>query len=120
MRKLLVTVILLLTAALTWGQSTERYLVLDGIAGVVRVHNVSDNTEVAAIRAGSLPNSVVISPNGRLAFVAALANQYVSVLDLPINSQVRRIPDFCPDTMAMSPDVNTIVATPLHTAGIPI
>ena len=120
MRKLLVTVILLLTAALTWGQSTERYLVLDGIAGVVRVHNVSDNTEVAAIRAGSLPNSVVISPNGRLAFVAALANQYVSVLDLTINAEVRRIRDFGPEQLAMSADGTRIVATHINDEGITI
>src|SRR5260221_13597901 len=111
MRKLLVTVILLLTAALTWGQSTERYLVLDGIAGVVRVHNVSDNTEVAAIRAGSLPNSVVISPNGRLAFVAALANQNVSVLDLTINAEGKGIRDFGPQQLAMGAYGTKILAT---------
>src|SRR5258708_36127921 len=87
------------------------------MAGVVRVHNGSDNTEVAAIRAGSLPNSVVISPNGRLAFVVALANQYVSVLDLTINAEVRRLRDFGPEQLAMSADGTRIVATHINDDG---
>ena len=66
------------------GQSAERYVVLDGIASTARVFNASNNAEISTIQTGTTANSIAISPNGRLAFVAALNGQFVSVIDLTI------------------------------------
>lgn len=111
MSKILATIALLFTTVAMWGEAAERYVVLDGFSGVARVHNASDNSQVAVVRAGPLPNSAVISPNGRLLFVAAEASQYVSVIDLTINAEIKRIQDVGPDQLAMSADGKTIVAT---------
>ena len=111
MSKILAITALLLTTIAMWGEAAQRYVVLDGFSGVARVHNASDNSEVAVIRAGPLPNSAVISPNGRLVFVAAEASQYVSVIDLTIQAEIKRIRDVGPDQLAMSADGKKIVAT---------
>lgn len=93
------------------GQTTERYIVLDGIASQARVFNASDNTQVAAIQAATSANAVAISPNGRLAFVAGLNGQFVSVIDLSIQAEIKRIRGVRADQLAMSPDGRTVVIT---------
>src|SRR5258708_36243536 len=71
-------------------------------------------------RSTLFPYTTLFRSNGRLAFVAALANQYVSVLDLTINAEVRRIRDFGPEQLAMSADGTRIVATHINDEGITI
>src|SRR5258708_18556571 len=67
-------------------------------------------------RSTLFPYTTLFRSNGRLAFVAALANQYVSVLDLTINAEVRRIRDFGPEQLAMSADGTRIVRSEEHTS----
>src|SRR4029077_10097758 len=73
------------------GQTAERYIVLDSTSSRAHVFNVADDLEIASIQTGTSANSVAISPNGRLAFVASLNGQFVSVIDLTIQSEIRRI-----------------------------
>src|ERR1700756_644534 len=73
------------------GQTSEKYIVLDGITGKAHVLSASDNAEISAIQSGATANSIAISPNGRLAFVANLNGQFVSVIDLTIQNEIRRI-----------------------------
>jgi YVTN family beta-propeller protein len=93
------------------GQTAERYVVLEGVTAKAHVFNASDNTEIAAIQTGTTPNSIAISPNGRLAFVAGLNAQFVSVIDLTIQSEIKRIRGVRADQLAMSPDGKRVVAT---------
>jgi DNA-binding beta-propeller fold protein YncE len=120
MSRILITATLLFASVSVWGQAAERYVVLDGVSSLARVFNPSDNSEVAAIRTGPIPNSIVISPNGRLAFVADLASQYVSVIDLTIQAEIKRIRDIGPDQLSMSADGTKIVATHLNDESITI
>ena len=93
------------------GQTAERYIVLDGPASAARVFNASDNLEVASIQTGTSPNSIAISPNGRLAFVAGLNAQFVSVIDLTIQSEIKRIRGVRADQLAISADGTRVVIT---------
>lgn len=120
MSKIFVAVTLLLASLSAWGQAAERYVVLDGISSQARVFNASDNAQIAAIRTGPLPNSIVISPNGRLAFIADEATQYISVVDLTIQAEIKRIRDIGPDQLAMSADGSRIIATHINDEAITI
>jgi DNA-binding beta-propeller fold protein YncE len=93
------------------GQTAERYAVMDGTSALARIFNVSDNTQVAAIPTGSTPNSIVFSPDGRLAYVANLNGQYVSVIDLAIQAEIKRIRPIRADQLAITADGKTIIAT---------
>src|SRR5580765_6714601 len=72
-------------------QTAEHYVVLDGVTSQARVLNASDNTQIAAIQAATTANAIAISPNGRRAFVAGLNGQFVSVIDLSIQAEIKRI-----------------------------
>jgi DNA-binding beta-propeller fold protein YncE/outer membrane protein assembly factor BamB len=101
----------LLPIASASAQATERYAVMDGTSGLARIFNVSDNTQIAAIQTGPTPNSIVFSPDGRLAFVANLNGQYVSVIDLTIQAEIKRIRPVRADQLAIAADGKTIVGT---------
>jgi len=93
------------------GQTAERYIVLDSTSSRAHVFNVADDLEIASIQTGTSANSVAISPNGRLAFVASLNGQFVSVIDLTIQSEIRRIRGVRADQLAISPDGKQVVVT---------
>ena len=100
------------------GQTAERYAVMDGTSGMARIFNVSDNTQVAAIQTGPTPNSVVFSPDGRLAYVANLNGQYVSVIDMAIQAEIKRIRPVRVDQLAITADGKTIIGTDLDDESI--
>src|SRR5215469_856671 len=103
----------LITAILTFAciskaQTAERYLVMEGTTAEIHVFNVSDDTEVAIIKAGAKPSSAAISGNGRLAFVANLNSEHISVLDLTIEAEIKPIRIVRFPQLALSPDGTTI------------
>lgn len=114
----LIAAICLLAAVPATGQTAERYAVMDGTSALARIFNVSDNTQVAAIPTGPTPNSVVISPDGRLAFVANLNGQYVSVIDLAIQAEIKRIRPIRVDQLAITPNGKTVIGTDLDDEGV--
>ncbi|HEY6351021.1 MAG TPA: hypothetical protein VI636_16585 [Candidatus Angelobacter sp.] len=118
MSRILISVALLLATVSTWGQTSQRYIVLDGPSSQARVFNVSDNAEVASIRTGALPNAAVISPNGRLAFVANANVEYVSVIDLTIQAEIARIRNSDPLQLAMTADGSKVLVTHINDEGI--
>jgi len=93
------------------GQTAERYIVLDSTSSTAHVFNVADNAEVASIQTATSANAVAISPNGRLAFVTGLNGQFVSVIDLTIQSEIKRIRGLRADQIAISPDGKQVVVT---------
>ena len=108
---LLIAAICLLAVASAFGQTAERYAVMDGTSALARIFNVSDNTQVAAIQTGPTPNSIVFSPDGRLAYVANLNGQYVSVIDLAIQAEIKRIRPVRADQLAITADGKTVIGT---------
>lgn len=104
-------VVCVLFTSFAQAQTVERYVTLDGTNSLVRVFNLSDNAQVAAIQAGATPNSVVFSPDGRLAYTANLNERYLSVIDLTIQAEIKRIRPVRADQLAISADGKTIVAT---------
>jgi DNA-binding beta-propeller fold protein YncE len=102
------------------GQTAERYIVLDGVASTARVFNASNNTEISTIQTGTTANSIAISPNGRLAFVAALNGQFISVIDLTTQSEIRRIRGVRADQLAISPDGKKVVVTDVENEQIKV
>ena len=102
---------LLLAAAAVPTFAAERYVVLDGTQSKAVVFDGADNTEIATIATGATPNSMVISPNGRLAFVANLNSEYISAIDLTIQAEIKRIRRVRADQLAISADGRLLVAT---------
>jgi uncharacterized repeat protein (TIGR01451 family) len=90
--------------------AAERYVLAERENAEVSVRNVSDDALVRVAFAGTSPNSLVVSPNGRLAFVANLNSNYVSVLDLTIGEEIKRIRGVRARQLAFTPDGSQIVA----------
>jgi WD40 repeat protein len=93
----------------SFGQSAERYLVMEGTTAQVHVFNVSDNVEVATIKAGAKPSSAVISGDGRLAFVANLNSEHISVIDFTVQAEIKPIRIIRFTQLAATPDGTTII-----------
>src|SRR5437764_7868663 len=108
-RLLLFTAVFLIITASAHAQTTERYIVLEGTTALAHVFNASDNTEVAAIKVGNTPNGAVLSGDGRLAFVANLNSEHLSVIDLTIQAEIKRIHGVRVAQLALMPDGSTIV-----------
>jgi DNA-binding beta-propeller fold protein YncE len=109
---------LILTGA-AFGQTAERYVTLDFNRATAHVFDAATNTEVAAIKVGNGPNSIVISPNGRLAFVSHFNSNYVSVIDLTIAAEIKRIPALV-FQLGISADGATVVGTDQNDDGITV
>ncbi|MGH9789333.1 MAG: LamG-like jellyroll fold domain-containing protein [Candidatus Acidiferrales bacterium] len=84
------------------GTPTGQFLLADRTAASVRTFNASDNAEVGSARAGVSPDHVVVSPNGRLAFVANLNANYISVADLTLGVEITRIRNLRSRHMALN------------------
>ncbi len=95
------------------GQAAERYVVVDRPTSTLRSFNVSDDAPAGAVTTGVNPDAVVVSPNGRLAFVANLNSDYVSVIDLTINAEVARIGHLRARNLALNAD-GTRLVVPLN------
>ena len=102
-----------------FGQTAERYVTLDFNKATAHVFNTATNTEVAAITVGNGPNSIVISPNGRIAFVSSFLSDYISVIDLTIAAEIKRIPVFV-NQLGISADGGTVVGTDAFDDGITV
>jgi WD40 repeat protein len=109
----------LILTGTAFGQTAERYVTLDFNRATAHVFDAATNTEVAAIKVGNGPNSIVISPNGRLAFVSHFNSNYVSVIDLTIAAEIKRIPAFV-FQLGISADGATVVGTDQNDDGITV
>lgn len=83
----------LLVTSVANSQTVDSYLVSDFDAGTVQIFSVATNQLLKTIQAGSSPNSALVSPDGRLAYVPNLNSNYLSVLDLTIGAEIARIPE---------------------------
>jgi uncharacterized repeat protein (TIGR01451 family) len=92
------------------GGAIEHYFLADRNNALVHTLNVSNNTQVGSARAGTNPDAIVISPTGRLAFVANLNSNYISVIDLTINAEIRRLKDLRAKTLALNADGSRLIA----------
>jgi DNA-binding beta-propeller fold protein YncE len=115
----LMLLVLLLLVGSAVGQTAERYIVVDFNTALAHVFDLGTNSEVAAIKVGTSPSSVVISPNGRLAFVANINATYVSVVDLTIGAEIKRI-QIRLAQLAISADGATVVGTDVDDDGITV
>lgn len=88
-----VLLFLFLLVASAESQTVDSYLVSDFDSGTVQIFSVATNQLLKTIQAGSSPNSALVSPDGRLAYVPNLNSNYLSVLDLTIGAEVVRIPE---------------------------
>jgi WD40 repeat protein len=109
----------LILTGTAFGQTAERYVTLEFNKATAHVFDAATNTEVAAIKVGNGPNSIVISPNGRIAFVSHLLSNYVSVIDLTIAAEIKRIPVFV-SQLGISADGATVVGTDGNDDGITV
>ena len=116
---LIVWVATLILTGTAFGQTAERYVTLDFNRATAHVFDAATNTEVAAIKVGNGPHSIVISPNGRLAFVSHFNSNYVSVIDLTIAAEIKRIPALV-FQLGISADGATVVGTDQNDDGITV
>lgn len=111
---------ILVFCGITAAQTSDRYIVLDFNTALAHVFDLASNTEVATIKVGTSPNSVVISPNGRLAFVADLNANFISVVDLTIAAEIKRIRNVRVSQLAISADGTTLVGVDVDDDGITV
>ncbi|HEV3200434.1 MAG TPA: hypothetical protein VGZ73_21165, partial [Bryobacteraceae bacterium] len=71
--------------------TSERYILTDSDSSTVLEYDVATSTLQGSAHAGTNPEGIAISPNGRLAFVGNLNSNYISVIDLTINAEIARI-----------------------------
>lgn len=84
------TVSIPITVSAASGMS-EYYFVAEAYSHKLHQYLLSNNTEVTPPSfAGLFPQSVVISPNGRLAYVASRFSHYISVVDLTTRTEAER------------------------------
>ena len=107
-------------AATASSQAPGRYVVVDFATALVHVLDAQTNVEIAAVHAGAGPSSAVISPNLRIAFVANLNSYYVSVLDLTLGIEIKRLRGIRLAQLAISADGRTVVGTDVEDDGITI
>jgi WD40 repeat protein len=74
-------------------QTVDAYLVSDFDVGNVQIFSFATNQLLKTIQTGPSPQSALISPDGRRAYVPNLNSTYLSVLDLTIGAEIVRIPE---------------------------
>jgi hypothetical protein len=118
-KALVLWVATLILTGTAFGQTAERYVTLDFNRALAHVFDATTNTEVAAIPVGNGPNSIVISPNGRIAFVSSFFSDYISVIDLTIAAEIKRIPVLV-NQLGISADGQIVVGTDAFDDGITV
>ncbi|HXA07356.1 MAG TPA: YncE family protein [Bryobacteraceae bacterium] len=91
-------------------QSTAAYIVSDQADNNVRVYSVASNQLLETLHAGATPVQALVSPNGRIAFIANVNSGYLSVLDFTIGAEIQRIHGLRGGPAALSPDGTRLVA----------
>lgn len=114
----LVTAILLFCALVIEAKAQESYLVPDFSNATVFVQKLSDNSSVESPRTGFSPQGVVISPNGRVAFIANVNSGYMSVVDLTIQREIKRIHGIRGRNVAITQDGTRVVETGVDTSNL--
>jgi len=117
---LVVWVATLILASTAIGQTADRYVALDFNTALAHVFDFATNTETATLKVGASPTSIVMSPNGRLAFVANQNSNYLSVIDLTIGAEIKRIHNVRIAQLAISTDGATVVGTDALDDGITV
>jgi len=113
-----VGIILLFSALVIEGKAQESYLVPDFNNAKVFVQKLSDNSSVESLRTGVSPQGVVVSPNGRLAFVANVNSGYMSVVDLTIQREIKRIHGVRGRNVAITQDGTRVAETGVDTTNL--
>jgi len=96
------------------------YIALDFNTALAHVFDATTSIEVKEIKVGASPESVVISPNGRLAFVANLNAEFVSVIDLTIGAEIKRIRNIRITGLAIAGNGTTLVGPNLDNDGLTV
>src|SRR5579859_7034974 len=113
-------VILLALCAGAFGQSTEKFITVDFNTALAHVFDAATNAETGAIRVGTSPSAMVVSPNGRIGFVANLNGNYVSVIDFTIGAEIKRIRNLRLGSLAISADGATVVGADVDDDGLTV
>lgn len=82
---------LVLISPTTRAQTVDAYLVSDFDSGNVQVFSVATNQLLSTIQAGVSPGTPALSADGRLAYVPNINSTYLSVLDLSIGAEIKRV-----------------------------
>jgi DNA-binding beta-propeller fold protein YncE len=111
---------LLLAGQAAFSQSSEKFLVTDFNTALTHVFDAASNKELSAIRVGASPGSIVVSPNGRLAFVADVNSNFISVIDLTTGAEIKRIRNVRVGALAMSADGSLLVGNDIDDDGLTV
>jgi uncharacterized repeat protein (TIGR01451 family) len=100
------------------GTSTfESYILTDVSSPEILEFNTSSPsaTPLATAHAGTNPDGIAISPNGRIAYVGNVNANFVSVIDLTFNAEIARIRNIHANrNLALSPDGTHLVVPSLN------
>ena len=90
---------------------SEQYMVSDFSAASVSVFDPNNsNSLTTLLHTGSGAAAVAVSPDGRFAYVANTNSNYLSIMDLTIRAEIRRVPlPFGSRSVAILPDGSRLV-----------
>lgn len=112
--------ILLVPFVGAYGQNSEKFISVDFNTALTHIFDAGTNSEVGTIRVGTSPNAIVVSPNGRVGFVSNLNGNYVSVIDLTIGVEIKRIRNLRLGSLAISSDGATVVGADVDDDGLAV
>jgi hypothetical protein len=109
----LLAVALLFISKAVSGQTVDTYLVSDFDSGNVQVFSVANNQLLKTIQTGAIPQSALVSADGRLAYVPNDNGVYLSIVDLTIGAEIVRLPEggdlIFGNVGAITPDGNKVL-----------
>ncbi len=119
-RWLFVSVCVVLFTLTASAQTSEKYVILDFNTALSHVFDAGTNTELNSFHVGASPSSMVISPNGRIGFVANLNSNYLSVIDFSIGAEIYRVHNVRLGSLTLSRDGNILVGADVDDDGLTV
>lgn len=101
-------------------QTVDAYITGDFNAGTVQVFSEGTNQLFESIQVGSSPGRALISPDGHLAYVPNLNSGYMSVIDLTIGAETKRLQGVRGTNAAITADGKQLVSSSVTPGSIAV
>lgn len=113
LRHLLCAVMCLSASLSLHAQTEQQYAVVERTSSKVKFFSL-DGSFRGEVRVGSNPLSMVYAPGGRVAYVADVNSSYISVIDVVLHREIRRIRGLQTGFMTITPDGTKLAAMDLN------
>jgi YVTN family beta-propeller protein len=92
----------------------EQYVVVERTSSRLKFFSLADGSPRGEARSGANPLSTVVAPGGRIAYQANVNSRYISVIDMVLHKEIRRIQGLQTGFMAGTPDGHKLIALDIN------